>query len=914
MESDASVKLSFAQRLAFAAFAAICFVFSVPVAYADSLDDLYRAPAFDYSWLTGKQYQLGLASRTEQITEADERVRVAQIAHAAARAALDGARSELSLAWNEYLAAYASGDKSAVREAWSVVGLAVRTYSAAREDEQAKASDLESEETDRTIKKFWKARWENHWREAQATRAVAGAYTVAEDIARCRPGGGRFCTATGLLGTDTRFTVFQPALGMVGVHHAHAKGLTGAGVRVAIEDDAINYRLPEFSGRVSFEGARIVYPRPLSTIAPYGAKEKFYISSSYEPWETEDPYIHESLTADAVVFLEGDWTEEIWLENRHEDVLDRERWVVIPAVESEDGPSHGTRVASVAVGRDFGVAPGATLIPIFKDFSRSGQNEQNTWSRYLLNYLSRTSRSIRDAWDRYLAKSVRADYANYDVVNRSFGIGVFDQGAIQNVLDDGTNWWGDELRRLLPLTWRAYMQTHVHPDDRAVVVYATGNRLQERAGLGADLPFYEHHLRGHHLAVMAVDNDGAHAFYSNFCGALPSDWDTDRWGRHYCLAAPGRVNAASNRPGYVFPGTEGTSFAAPIVTGAVALLMEHFRGQLGNTEVAKRLVNTANNRGRYAQMEVYGAGLLDVEAALRPVGRTTTGTPAMSGNAASTVLHVPPAIGSLGERLARIGVEVASLDSLGAPFWTAPGQHIRTAQDLSGPIPEFSEPDQDAESRLHLGFTPGTIATPNSAGGVRFLAGNDKIGLEQAPDDGFRWGFLRDGVSWQGGHVSGAFGNDVRSMTIWIGQSAQIELDEAWTLNASGSLALGRAFLESGTMLDVDPHVMSAWDIALERGQRGRGTWSRLSLAQPLRAETGKATLTYLSGLRDGAPTYGRATVPLEPSSREIEFTFAHETPMGGGRSVFEIKHSWNAGHENGRAEFSIGAAYRIRW
>ena len=210
-------------------------------------------------------------------------------------------------------------------------------------------------------------------------------------------------------------------------------------------------------------------------------------------------------------------------------------------------------------------------------------------------------------------------------------------------------------------------------------MYATGNSLEELGGLGADLPFHEHHLRGHHLAVMAVDNDGAHAFYSNFCGSLPADWNADRWGRHYCLAAPGTVNAASNRPGWAFQETEGTSFAAPIVTGAIALLMEHFRGQLGNTEIAKRLVNTANNRDRYAQMEIYGAGLLDLEAALRPVGKTTTGTPSIKADAVLTVLQVPSAMGSLGQRLAQTGVEVASLDSLGAPFWSAPGHYVRAS-------------------------------------------------------------------------------------------------------------------------------------------------------------------------------------------------------------------------------------------
>ena len=901
-------------RIRLSVLAAALFVLAIPVASADFLEGTYRAPGYDYSWLTEGRYQRELVSRTDDIAEAENSVQTAEIALQAARTDLDDARNEVSRVWSQYLVAYGSGDSDNAVEAWKAVGLALDAFSTARDTERAKAAMLEDERKTHTYKRFWKARLENNWREAQAALDIAGAYTVAEDIARCRPGGGRTCSASELLRTDTRFTVFQPVLGMVGVHHAHAKGLTGAGVRVAIEDDAVNYRLPEFAGRVSFEGARIVYPRPLSTIAPYGASEWSYTSSSYKPFETEDPYIHESLTADVVVLLNEDWTEEIWLENQHEDVLDWDRWVVIPAVESEDGSSHGTRVASVAVGRDFGVAPRATLIPIFKDFSPSGQNQQNTWSRYLLNGISRASTSVRNAWDTYLAKTVRADYANYDVVNRSFGIGVFDQAAIQNALNDGTNWWGDELRRLLPLTWRAYMQTDVHPDDRAVVVYATGNSLEELGGLGADLPFHEHHLRGHHLAVMAVDNDGAQAFYSNICGSLPADWNADRWGRHYCLAAPGTVNAALNRPGWAFQETEGTSFAAPIVTGAIALLMEHFRGQLRNTEIAKRLVNTANNRDRYAQMEIYGAGLLDLEAALRPVGKTTTGTPSIKADAVLTVLQVPPAMGSLGQRLAQTGVEVASLDSLGAPFWSTPGHYVRTTGYLASPIPGFSEPDQDTEGQPHLGFTPGTLATPEGIGGIRLLMGSDRMDLEQASRDGFRWGFLGDASSWQGRGASGAFGDHVQSMTTWIGRSTRIELDDAWTLNASATLAFGRAFLAPGTMLDVDPYALSAWNFAVEYGKRGRGTWSQIALSQPLRAETGRATLTYLSGLSDGVPVYDEADVPLAPEGREVELALTHETPHGWGRGVFEVAHSWDAGHEPDRTSLRVGAAYRLNW
>ena len=895
--------------------AAAVFALAMSETAASQLGGDFGAGSYDYSGLTSESFENKLASRTADLDIADAAVRAAKAELTQARIELALSALDVSAAWIQYIAVSASGDDDALRASWAAVGTALRAYKTVRDVEEYSAEALETSLTSRTYAQFWKAQLENDWREAQAGRGVADTYSVADDIARCRPGRGRACSASGFLNRDTRFTVFQPTLALVGVHHAHAKGLTGRGVRVAIEDDAVNYQLPEFSGRVSFKGARLVYPRPLTTTAPFGANEWNYASEAYEPNATEDRYIHEALTADAVVRLEGDWTQEIWLENRHEDVLSWDRWAVIPPVESETADiSHGTRVASVAVGRDFGVAPGATLIPIYKDLSDSAQEEQYAWSRYLLDYLTTATPLERNEWDKNLAKSVRADYSNYDVINRSFGIGVFDPASISYFLDDGTQWWGEELRRLLPLTWRAYMQTDVHPEDRAVVVYAAGNETEEFGGLGADIPRYERHVRGHQLSVMAVDDDGKHSFYTNFCGPLPANWDASRWGRHFCLAAPGTVNAVSNVPGWAYQGTSGTSFAAPIVTGAIALLMEHFRHQLGNTEIVKRVVNTANNRGRYADVEVYGAGLLDLQAALQPVGRTFTGTQSTNADAMRTAISVPRAMGNLGLRLAAQGVEVASLDSLGAPFWSAPTWHILPVDARVVAIPTFSEPEEEGGGTPHLGFTRGTIAGPTGGQGVHFLVGKDRAGLERAPVDGFRWGIVGDATSWQGGSASGAFGDEVRSVTAWIGRSTRIELGDAWNLRASATVGLGHAFLASGGMLDVDAHALSTWDLGLEHGERGRGRWSRIGLTQPLRAESGEATLSYLRGLDSGFPVYDRATVSLAPEGRELELAFTHEAPIGWGRGVIEVAHSWDAGHEPGKTSARIGAAYRLHW
>ena len=70
----------------------------------------------------------------------------------------------------------------------------------------------------------------------------------------------------------------------------------------------------------------------------------------------------------------------------------------------------------------------------------------------------------------------------------------------------------------------------------------------------------------------------------------------------------------------------GTSFAAPHVAGALALLIQHFDGQLGNTEILNRLFETANKEGRYADSSIYGQGLMDLDTATMPVGQTSIAT------------------------------------------------------------------------------------------------------------------------------------------------------------------------------------------------------------------------------------------------------------------------------------------------
>lgn len=778
----------------------------------------------------------------------------------------------------------------------------------------------------------------------------------------CKPGDRDNPNGGGFLHSSKRLALFQPLLADVNAHHAYASGLSGKGVRIGIEDDGVNYRLSEFEGRVSFDGARLTYPVYPEGDNRWSDAENCSAASSdchvftHEgidpPAESED--IDPTQIKARSVILEYGWAPpepdtaaDLSFYPREDDsgefwTPEHSNWYLeykypcpsdpgSDCVEYDILPSagtHGTMVASVAAGRDFGIAPGATIIPIARDFSSQGQAAEHRWLESIFAEARFANPADRLDWDAEIASSQNEFYSHFDIINRSYGISVDATSGILAFLRQL-----DNVSDLFPQTWRALFQADRHPDERAILVYAAGNDTRGVSAVESDAPYWAPLARGHHLSVMAVDADGVYASYSNFCGPLPADWNAATHGRHYCLAAPGTANAAHPFVREWISGfQQGTSFAAPVVSGAIALLMEHFRGQLGNTEIAKRVVNTADNTGRYAQAEIYGAGLLDLKAALKPVGRLSTGTSSRHSDASMTLLSLPASIGGLGARFANQGVEVASLDSMGAPFWASPARYL-AVQPWNAPnlAPAFVEPAEHG-SAPHMGFTPGTLAIPVRAAAplsasvmgawrdfgkspvstLRLLTGDSRLGLEQAPGDGFRWGFLTDGSSWQGGQPSGAFGNKVHSSTVWVGRSLRHSFARSLTATLSGTLALTQVDLPSGSMLDVEPYLMSTWEFGVERGVRGEGHWSRVSLKQPLRAESGKGSLTYLAGLTNGAPDYQTAAAALSPEGREIELAFTHEMPIGPGRAALKLAHSFDFLHQQGVSASSLGVAYKV--
>jgi len=232
-------------------------------------------------------------------------------------------------------------------------------------------------------------------------------------------------------------------------------------------------------------------------------------------------------------------------------------------------------------------------------------------------------------------------YNQYDVdiVNNSYGYS-------GNIID----YTEAQVRYAFPKTITEMSQIGTPDSQKTIYVWAAGN-AGGYADQGVDfsspelLPGMAHYIpeiQGHSIAVASVDENGSISSFSSRCGVA----------QDYCISAPGgRITAAyptstsdtgiyignTNDDNYnnciqdnsCFAVTSGTSFAAPFVSGGLAVIADYFEGQLGSKEIVDRLFSTANKKGVYSDKAIYGQGLMDLGAATAPVGQVSamlTGT------------------------------------------------------------------------------------------------------------------------------------------------------------------------------------------------------------------------------------------------------------------------------------------------
>ena len=157
-----------------------------------------------------------------------------------------------------------------------------------------------------------------------------------------------------------------------------------------------------------------------------------------------------------------------------------------------------------------------------------------------------------------------------------------------------------------------------------------------------------------------------------------------------------------------YGGAIGTSFAAPVVSGSLALLKELFPS-VGNYELANRLLVAANKEGIYADSSIYGQGLLNLDAATRPVGDLSVATGISLDSGMQSAAQSNISGGALGTSLANAlsGNTVALFDNLGFPFYQSANNLVTaSAKRTNAPTLRHSSQQSSNGTKISLGSAP----------------------------------------------------------------------------------------------------------------------------------------------------------------------------------------------------------------
>lgn len=214
-------------------------------------------------------------------------------------------------------------------------------------------------------------------------------------------------------------------------------------------------------------------------------------------------------------------------------------------------------------------------------------------------------------------------------------------------------------------------------DNDSIFVWAAGNDYQTESGALSAMPLAFPELSGHFVNVVAIDETtNKLAWYSNQCGVT----------QNYCIAAPGSHLKTEAKES----GTSGTSFAAPIVSGAIATIQEAFP-YMNATQITELLFTTATDLGEAGVDAVYGWGLLNMEAATKPVG-----APKIVVSEENIQPLAEASVGGIAaSAIKSAGLEIAFVDDFGRAFTTKLSDNVNVVPYGRG-FDKLREQDDDA--------------------------------------------------------------------------------------------------------------------------------------------------------------------------------------------------------------------------
>ena len=163
------------------------------------------------------------------------------------------------------------------------------------------------------------------------------------------------------------------------------------------------------------------------------------------------------------------------------------------------------------------------------------------------------------------------------------------------------------------------------------------------------------------IVVGSVDADGSMSSFSNKAGPQNQHYMAALGSRICCEYRDGQLYADAEGQSYLF---SGTSFSAPQVSGAAALLAQAFPNLTGR-QIADILLRSALDVGESGVDTVFGHGILDINRAFQPLGTTS-----LAGGSTAIPLGDGTGAGSaaMGDALAGTSLPAIVLDEYDRAF------------------------------------------------------------------------------------------------------------------------------------------------------------------------------------------------------------------------------------------------------
>ena len=528
-----------------------------------------------------------------------------------------------------------------------------------------------------------------------------------------------------------------------------------------------------------------------------------------------------------------------------------------------------------------------------KDYTGTGINDTNGHGTFVLGEIVALKNNVGTQGIAYDSKAIVIKIGSGSSVNLSSatqGLAwAADQGAVVGNVSANSNYDSTFTKNLVSVSKGVYRSTDTRynyssgqyynlqdpaewkavTDRGMIVVNAAGNQglaVAANPGYFATVTDASGNLLlgGRMLIVGAADERGNPYAWSNKAGSICQNYITstsscaDKYKvSDFYLLAPGKTQSTglNNNVTSMY----GTSMAAPIVTGGVALVSQMWPYMKGEN-VVRLLTTTANKNLPNYDPSTHGQGMLDLDRATQPVGAVGIPTSGRTTSAVNTAtLNTSGGTGSALSSLKGTGAlsNVMIVDEFSRDFYVNLSQGI-TVKDKRK-ISDIKA-QQDGLSYLPFQQSYGNF----NQGGEFTIIDDLKVGMASNPD------FKGDWSS----HVTKKFGmspnfavrttlGTMSEQTTWLGNES------------SGALSVGKNNSTNFAQVGVDyVQDKNKWSIDLGRGYTNVNTTSNslIKSVDTLQSQSLKIgfeqSLTDTSnwGITTGLPNYitkGSATVSI---------------------------------------------------